>query len=103
MHYGDLRAFGETKHILKEYRAFLHRYNHFTEPQKESYQRWQGQTEKFFFGTTSKTILEKANQQVGSRRTTKEVIKFTTKNKIGDKMTLGTKSLLILLLCMIFM
>ena len=54
MHYGDLRAFGETKHILKEYRAFLHRYNHFTEPQKESYQRWQGQTEKFFFGTTSR-------------------------------------------------
>ena len=66
-------------------------------------ERWQGQTEKFFLEQLQETILEKANQQVGSRRTTKEVIKFTTKNKIGDKMTLGTKSLLILLLCMIFM
>ncbi|EGO5802321.1 ATP-binding cassette domain-containing protein [Enterococcus faecalis] len=103
MHYGDLRAFGETKHILKEYRAFLHRYNHFTEPQKESYQRdGKAKQRNFSLEQLQETILEKANQQVGSRRTTKEVIKFTTKNKIGDKMTLGTKSLLILLLCMIF-
>lgn len=55
MHYGDLRAFGETKHILKEYRAFLHRYNHFTEPQKESYQRdGKAKQRNFSFGTTSR-------------------------------------------------
>lgn len=32
----------------------------------------------------------------------KEVIKFIIKNKIGDKMIFGMKSLLILLFCMIF-
>ena len=75
----------------------------FSDPQKDSYQRaGSAKQRNFSLEQLQETILEKANQQVGSRRTTKEVIKFTTKNKIGDKMTLGTKSLLILLLCMIF-
>ncbi len=60
MHYGDLRAFGETKHILKEYRAFLHRYNHFTEPQKESYQRdGKAKQRNFLWNNFKKQFLKK--------------------------------------------
>lgn len=54
MHYGDLRAFGETKHILKEYRAFLHRYNHFTEPQKNRIREMARPNREIFLGTTSR-------------------------------------------------
>ena len=60
MHYGDLRAFGETKHILKEYRAFLHRYNHFTEPQKNRIREMaRPNREIFLLEQLQETILEK--------------------------------------------
>ena len=59
MHYGDLRAFGETKHILKEYRAFLHRYNHFTEPQKNRIRDGKAKQRNFLWNNFKKQFLKK--------------------------------------------
>ncbi|MFS0942950.1 teichoic acid transport system ATP-binding protein [Enterococcus sp. DIV0182] len=96
MHYGELKAFGPSKEVIKEYRKYTNWFKKLNKIEKASYQKKQKATQKNFKleSLVQERVEEEMEEGKLTRAKRKEIVEIAEKNKIGDKMTGKTKILL---------
>ncbi|WP_270306001.1 ATP-binding cassette domain-containing protein [Enterococcus faecalis] len=96
MHYGELKAFGPSKEVIKEYRDYTNWFKKLNKAEKASYQKKQKEAQKDF--QLDSLIQERVEEELEEGQLTrakmKEIVEIAEKNKIGDKMPGKTKVLL---------
>jgi teichoic acid transport system ATP-binding protein len=98
MHYGEAKAFGDKETILKQYGAFVKEYNKKSEAEKEAYQKLEKDKQRSYsLKELQDEMLEERRDNLSSRRSMKQVVATTTKNRIGDKMSIPMKIFTLLL------
>lgn len=102
MHYGEMRAFGKTEEIISDYSSFLNEFNKFSDKEKEVYQTNEKMKQRNFkLSMLREDIIEESFGKIKNNENEAMILKATSKNKIGDKMSLGMKSFLVLLIVLI--
>lgn len=102
MHYGQMRAFGETEEVVKEYSDFIQEFNKLSEEEKEAYQKAEKEKQKSYsLEQLQEEVIEETPKEMANRSFVRDVVESTTKNKIGDKMSGATKAFSFLLLFLI--
>lgn len=94
MHYGDLKMFGPTSEVMKEYRDFINWFKKQPKKDQKVYQDNQKESQKSFdldsLREKSKDSAELQEQQLSE----KELAKNLARTPLGEKMSIPTKSLL---------
>ncbi|WP_086350997.1 ATP-binding cassette domain-containing protein [Candidatus Enterococcus clewellii] len=99
MHYGQMRAFGKTEEIVKDYTAFIKEYNKLSEEEKDAYQKVEkDQQRSYSLEQLQDEIIEETPKEMANRKMVKDIVESTTKNKVGDKMPVATKAFTLFLL-----
>nr|WP_244323366.1 ATP-binding cassette domain-containing protein [Enterococcus casseliflavus] len=96
MHYGELKAFGPSKEVIKEYRDYTNWFKKLNKAEKASYQKKQKEAQKDFQldSLVQERVEEELEEGQLTRAKMKEIVEIAEKNKIGDKMPGKTKVLL---------
>lgn len=96
MHYGELKAFGPSKEVIKEYRDYTNWFKKLNKAEKSAYQKKQKEAQKNFQldSFVQERVEEEMEEGQLTRAKRKEIIEIAEKNKIGDKMSGKTKVLL---------
>nr|WP_302373258.1 ATP-binding cassette domain-containing protein [Enterococcus asini] len=100
MHYGELKAFGPSKEVIKEYRDYTNWFKKLNKAEKASYQKKQKEAQKDFKldALVQERVEEEMEEGQLTRAKRKEIVEIAEKNKIGDKMSGKTKVLLAVLM-----
>ncbi|MDR0920836.1 MAG: ATP-binding cassette domain-containing protein [Lactobacillales bacterium] len=100
MHYGEARAFGEKNEVLDQYVKFVNEYNSKSEEEKKEYQEEEKDKQReYSLSQLQNDLLNKVGSK--SRQSTREIVKTTTKNKIGDNMSISTKLFTLILVFLV--
>lgn len=96
MHYGELKAFGPSKEVIKEYRDYTNWFKKLNKAEKSAYQKKQKEAQKDFKldSLVQERVEEEMEEGQLTRAKRKEIVEIAEKNKIGDKMSGKTKVLL---------
>lgn len=95
MHYGELKAFGPSKEVIKEYRDYTNWFKKLNKAEKSAYQKKQKEAQKDFkLDSLVQERVEKLGDGKLTRTKLKRIEEITAKNKVGDKMPVKTKVLL---------
>lgn len=92
MHYGEMKAFGPTEEVVKEYTEFTNWFKTLSKADKVKYQNEQKEAQKSF---KLQELMERKLAE-GDGKDVKKVQLLTQRNKIGEKMLLSTKLILTL-------
>lgn len=92
MHYGEMKAFGPTEEVVKEYTEFTNWFKTLSKADKVKYQNEQKEAQKSF---KLQELMERKLAE-GDGKDVKKVQLLTQRNKIGEKMLLSTKFILTL-------
>lgn len=99
MHYGEARAFGEKDEVLDQYVAFVDDYNKKSEEDKKLYQEEEKEKQRTYsLEQLQKEKLNESREKGAKRKDRNRIINSTTKNKIGDKMSIPMKFFTLFLL-----
>jgi teichoic acid transport system ATP-binding protein len=95
MHYGDLRMFGPTNEVMKEYRQFIEWFKKQPKTEQKKYQDDQKEAQKAFNLEELAERVVKGDLQLEAQQLSEKVIdKNLKRTPLGEKMTVGTKLLL---------
>lgn len=96
MHYGELKAFGPSKEVIKKYRTYTKWFRKLTKEKKADYQKKKKEAQKDFKleSLVQERVEEELEEGQLTRAKMKEIVEIAEKNKIGDKMPVKTKVLL---------
>lgn len=99
MHYGEMKNFGVTKEVISEYKKYTNWFKNLSKVEQATYQKEMKESQKAF--KLDSLIDEKVEESLeeGSltRAKRKKIVEIAERNKIGDKMKVSTKLLLIII------
>lgn len=95
MHYGELRQFGPTAEVLKEYRAYINWFKKLPKQEQKEYQEKEKSAQKAFTLEKLKESSRQDSTLLAQNLSEKEINKKLIRTPLGEKMTLGTKLVLI--------
>lgn len=87
MHYGEMKAFGPTKEVIKEYRDYINWFKKLSKSEQVKYQKEQKENQKSF-------SLEQLAQRQDNGINSEKIATLTQRNKIGENMTITSKVVL---------
>ncbi|EOT29645.1 ABC transporter ATP-binding protein [Enterococcus saccharolyticus] len=95
MHYGDLRMFGPTNEVMKEYRQFIDWFKKQPKAEQKKYQDDQKEAQKAFDLEELTQRVAQGDAELKSQQLSAKIIdKNLKRTPLGEKMTVGTKLLL---------
>ncbi len=94
MHYGDMRMFGPTNEVMKEYRDFINWFKKQPKAEQKNYQDAQKEAQKSFSLTSLQERVAKDPDVLAQHLSEKELVKNLNRTPLGEKMTVPTKFLL---------
>ena len=94
MHYGELRQFGPTAEVLKDYRAYINWFKKLSKKEQKEYQEKEKNAQKAFTLEQLKETSQHDSTLLAQNLSEKEVNKKLIRTPLGEKMTLGTKIVL---------